>query len=165
MTEQSNRCRNILRWQSHYKAEFYRRREGEGHCLAVGWWFCALNCTSLNSFHRDLKLTCSHFALCQLQLRKFPPIRFKISVRAMNHTGDTGDRNLIKMSAERRGFQNVFASSSLYLPVSLGSELQLHLAVMAEDKGQAMHQVTPSMLHSFDPSPQQWRLTLSRSDY
>lgn len=41
--------------------------------------------------------------LCRLQPRKFPPRKFKVSVPLMKHTSDTGDRNLIKMSAERRG--------------------------------------------------------------
>lgn len=37
----------------------------------------------------------------------------------MNHTCDTGDRNLIKMSFEQRGFQNMFVRSSIFLSLCL----------------------------------------------
>lgn len=50
---------------------------------------------------------------------KFPPRRFKISAQVMNHTCDTGDRNLIKMSFEQRGFQNMFVRSSIFLSLCL----------------------------------------------
>lgn len=50
---------------------------------------------------------------------KFPPRRFKISAQVMNHTCDTGDRNLIKMSFEQRGFQNMYVRSSIFLSLCL----------------------------------------------
>ena len=91
----------------------------------------------------------------------------------VNNVFGTCDSNLIEMSVERQGLgihricvsclSGILISSSLLYLLSLShflrSELQLHLSAVAED----MHQVSHSMSHSFDPSPQQWRLTLSCS--